>query len=93
MRKSMGLERARSQKHTLETLQGPISELRKKFPMAGACEMTSLLFHEKGMSVSRSVCFEMCFAQYLTKSETGTWLFYTSVLLRRHWSSRERPDA
>ena len=55
MRKQMGLERTRSQKHDLETIQIPIVELRKKYPMAGAREMTSLLFHEKGMSVSRSV--------------------------------------
>jgi hypothetical protein len=55
MRKQMGLERTRSQKHDLETIQLPMIELRKKYPMAGAREMTSLLFHEKGMSVSRSV--------------------------------------
>lgn len=55
MRRKMGLERTRSQKHNLETIQIPIIELRKKYPMAGAREMTSLLFHEKGMSVSRSV--------------------------------------
>jgi hypothetical protein len=51
----MGLERTRSQNHDLNTIQNPIIELRKKYPMAGAREMTSLLFHEKGMSVSRSV--------------------------------------
>ena len=55
MRKEMGLERTRSQNHDLETIQIPMIELRKKYPMAGAREMTSLLFHEKGMSVSRSV--------------------------------------
>jgi hypothetical protein len=59
MRKQMGLERTRSQKHDLETIQISMSELRKKFPMAGAREMTSLLFHEKGMSVSRSVLSEV----------------------------------
>ena len=58
MRKKMGLERARSQKHDLKTIQIPMAELRTKYPMAGAREMTSLLFHEKGMSVSRSVQLE-----------------------------------
>ena len=55
MRKQMGLERSRSQNHDLETIKVPMVELRKKYPMAGAREMTSLLFHEKGMAVSRSV--------------------------------------
>lgn len=55
MRKQMGLERSRSQKHDLESMKIPMNELRRKYPMAGAREMTSLLFHEKGLAVSRSV--------------------------------------
>ena len=55
MCEEMGLEQTCSQKHDLETIQILMIDLRKKYPMAGACEMTSLLFHEKGMSVSQSV--------------------------------------
>jgi hypothetical protein len=89
MRKQMGLERTRSQKHDLETIQIPMTELRKKYPMAGAREMTSLLFHEKGMSVSRSVQPEVlhssCLLAASNKFQIGTWLFYTLKLLRKNW--------
>jgi hypothetical protein len=88
MRKQMGLERTRSQNHDLQTIQIPMIELRKKYPMAGAREMTSLLFHEKGMSVSRSVQSEGLHSSCLAASnkfQIGTWLFYTLKFLRRNW--------
>jgi len=47
----MGLERARQQKHTLETIQLPMQALQKRYPTAGACEARSILFHEWDMSV------------------------------------------
>lgn len=53
MRKKLGLERTRQQGHTLETIYEPMLALRKQYPKAGARDMTSLLFHEKGLSVSR----------------------------------------
>ena len=70
MRKQMGLERTRSQNHDIETIKVPMIELRKKYPMAGAREMTNLLFHERGMSVSRSVqsdCIQLEVAKQLKK--------------------------
>ena len=89
MRKQMGLERTRSQKHDLETLQITMIELRKRYPMAGAREMTSLLFYEKGMSVSRSVQSEILYSESSSlsanKFQIGTWLFCTLKLLRRNW--------
>lgn len=55
MRRQMGLTTARSEKHTLETIHGPISELRITFPLAGAREMANLLFFECKMRVPRCV--------------------------------------
>jgi hypothetical protein len=53
IRKRMGLERTRQQKHTLESIHNAMVTLRQRFPKAGAREMKNLLFHEKGMSVAR----------------------------------------
>ncbi len=39
--------------HTVETIRDSVVALRKRFPKAGARDMTSLLFHEMGMKVSR----------------------------------------
>lgn len=55
MREELGLKRTRQQGHTLESIHIAMTELREKYPKAGAREMSGLLFHEKGMSVSRSV--------------------------------------
>ncbi len=49
----MGLLSTRQQGHTVETIRDSVVALRKRFPKAGARDMTSLLFHEMGMKVSR----------------------------------------
>jgi len=48
----MGLLRTRQQGHTVESIHQAMIELRERFPLAGAREMSSLLFHERDMSVS-----------------------------------------
>ncbi|KAF8076875.1 hypothetical protein FPV67DRAFT_1559232 [Lyophyllum atratum] len=53
-RDRLGLERTRQQKHTLQSIREPMLSLRHQYPKAGAIDMKGLLFHEKGMSVSRS---------------------------------------
>lgn len=53
MRREMGLERPRRQKHTLESILEAVQGLRKLFPLGGAREMMSLLFHEFEMCVPR----------------------------------------
>ena len=55
IRKSLGLLSTRQQGHTVETICDAIVDLWKQFPKAGAWDMTSLLFHRKGMSVSKYV--------------------------------------
>lgn len=55
IRKSLGLLSTRQQGHTIETIREAVADLRKDFPKAGARDMKSLLFHHKGMSVSRFV--------------------------------------
>jgi hypothetical protein len=51
----MGLRRTRQQGHTIESIHEAMLDLRQIYPNAGAREMISLLFHEKGMSVARYV--------------------------------------
>lgn len=63
IRVDMGLERSRRQGHTIETIHEAVTDLRKMYPHAGTREMISLLFHEKSMSVSRSVMMSY-FAAY-----------------------------
>ena len=53
IRQELGLERPRRQKHTLESIREHVQALRELFPLAGAQEMVSLLFHERDMSVER----------------------------------------
>lgn len=53
IRKRMGLLTTRQQGHTVESILEAMIALRKRFPKAGARDMTSTLFHERGMSVSR----------------------------------------
>ncbi|KAF9553186.1 hypothetical protein CPC08DRAFT_645938 [Agrocybe pediades] len=55
IRKRMGLEGTRGQKHMLETIHPFISQLRKKYPKAGARDMVAILFQEKGLMVSRDL--------------------------------------
>ncbi|KIK37536.1 hypothetical protein CY34DRAFT_15632 [Suillus luteus UH-Slu-Lm8-n1] len=55
IRVDMGLERLRRQGRTIETIREAIMELRQMFPHAGTREMIGLLFHEKNMSVAKSV--------------------------------------
>jgi len=50
---SMGLLRTRQQSHSIETIRDAMVNLRIMYPKAGAREMVSLLFHERGMSVAR----------------------------------------
>ncbi|KAG2155220.1 uncharacterized protein EDB93DRAFT_1239155 [Suillus bovinus] len=49
--------------HTVETIHDAVSDLRITYPSAGACEMVSLLFYEREMSVARRVVMEY-FALY-----------------------------
>ncbi|KAG9311682.1 hypothetical protein JVU11DRAFT_7919 [Chiua virens] len=58
IRKELGLQRTRQQRHTKESIRATMMELRVIYPHAGAREMVSLLFHEHGMSVSRRVVQE-----------------------------------
>ncbi|KAG1896356.1 uncharacterized protein F5891DRAFT_1130312 [Suillus fuscotomentosus] len=63
IRVDMGLERSRRQGHTIETIREAVMELRQMFPHAGTREMIGLLFHEKNMSVAKSVMMSY-FAAY-----------------------------
>ena len=53
LRKRLGLLSVRQQGHMLDTIRDVMVALRKQYPKAGTCDMTSILFHEMGMSVSR----------------------------------------
>ena len=53
LRKRLGLLSVRQQEHTLDTIKDVMGALRKRYPKAGARDMTSILFHELGMSVPR----------------------------------------
>ncbi|KAG2359833.1 hypothetical protein BDR07DRAFT_1291218 [Suillus spraguei] len=55
IRLSMGLRRTHQQGHTIESIREAMLDLRQFYPNAGAREMISLLFHEKGMSVARYI--------------------------------------
>ncbi|KAG1796638.1 uncharacterized protein HD556DRAFT_1431265 [Suillus plorans] len=55
VRTDMGLLRTRQQGHSVESIRDAMLELREMYPKAGMREMISLLHHEEGMSVSRSV--------------------------------------
>ncbi|KAG1758695.1 hypothetical protein EDD22DRAFT_956604 [Suillus occidentalis] len=63
IRVDMGLERSRRQGHTIEAIREAVMELRQMFPHAGTREMIGLLFHEKNMSVAKSVMMSY-FAAY-----------------------------
>jgi hypothetical protein len=53
IRKSMGLLRTRQQGHTVESIRDAMVELQEHFPLAGARDMASILFHEKDLLVLR----------------------------------------
>jgi hypothetical protein len=53
IRQDLGLERSRRQNNTVESIREEVQALRELFPLAGAREMTSLLFHERNLSVER----------------------------------------
>ena len=53
IRQDLGLERPRRKKDTLESIREHVQALRELFPLAGAKEMVSLLFHEHDMLVKR----------------------------------------
>ncbi|KAG1730995.1 hypothetical protein EDB19DRAFT_1912657 [Suillus lakei] len=77
IRQAMGLHRTRQQAHTVESIGNAMIELRAIYPNAGAREMASLLFHEKDMSVARSVL-----VSYFARFEPG--------LVREHKARRLR---
>ncbi|KAG1831489.1 hypothetical protein EV424DRAFT_1314109, partial [Suillus variegatus] len=52
---SMGLQRTRQQGHTIESIHDTMINIRQMYPKAGIREVISLLFHEKSMSISRTV--------------------------------------
>ncbi|KAG2114046.1 hypothetical protein BD769DRAFT_1630045 [Suillus cothurnatus] len=66
IRQAMGLHRTCQQAHTVESIRNAMVELRAIYPNAGAREMASLLFHEKDMSVARSVL-----VSYFARFEPG----------------------
>jgi hypothetical protein len=53
IRQNLGLERPRRNKNTLESIREHVQALRELFPLAGAVEMVSLLFHERDLAVER----------------------------------------
>ncbi|KAG1778331.1 hypothetical protein EV702DRAFT_1220104 [Suillus placidus] len=55
VREGMGLRRTRQQFHTVDTIRKAMTDLRQTYPNAGAREVVSLFFHERNMSVARSV--------------------------------------
>ncbi|KIM38531.1 hypothetical protein M413DRAFT_20009 [Hebeloma cylindrosporum] len=55
MRAEMGLTRTRQQAHTPESILPHMQWLRPQYKLAGAREMVNLLFHKRGISVSRHV--------------------------------------
>ncbi|KAG2114133.1 hypothetical protein DEU56DRAFT_749025 [Suillus clintonianus] len=55
IRVGMGLQRTRQQGHSIESIREAMLELRPIYPNAGARDIISLLFHEKGMCVARTV--------------------------------------
>ncbi|KAG6374562.1 hypothetical protein JVT61DRAFT_3911 [Boletus reticuloceps] len=59
----MGLKCTCQQAHTPQTIREVMVEMRQVYPNAGVREMISLLFHEKGMAVSRNIMREY-FALY-----------------------------
>ena len=61
IRKDMGLKRTWQQAHTPQTIRKTMVEMRQVYLNAGAREMISLLFHEKGMAVSRYVSRSLLF--------------------------------
>ncbi|KAG1727663.1 uncharacterized protein EDB91DRAFT_1060983 [Suillus paluster] len=55
IREGMGLRRTRQQGHTIESIRDAMIDLRQMYLKAGIREVISLLFHERDMSVARSV--------------------------------------
>lgn len=53
MRESMGLFRARQQGLNVEEIKDAMQDLRTQYPLAGVREMKNILFHERGLSVTR----------------------------------------
>ena len=64
IRQELGLERPRRQKNTLESIREHVQELRALFPLAGAKEMVSLLFHERDLPVERWVQVKLLHFEY-----------------------------
>ncbi|KAG1777880.1 hypothetical protein EV702DRAFT_1179146 [Suillus placidus] len=55
IRESMGLQHTCQQGHTVESIRDAMMDIRQMYPKAGIREVISLLFHEKNMSVSRTI--------------------------------------
>lgn len=53
--KTLGLQSARAQAHTFDTIAGPIAQMRKMYPNAGAETLRTLLRNSYDMYVSRYV--------------------------------------
>ncbi|KAI6154761.1 hypothetical protein BKA82DRAFT_4010527 [Pisolithus tinctorius] len=85
IRVSLGLYGTRQQDHSPESIQEAMVELRQTYPNAGTREMISLLFHEKQMSVARSVIHD-----YFLTYEPKLIQQHKTRRLRRHrfWAAR-----
>lgn len=78
MRESLGLIRARKQKHTVETIGAAVQSLRSTYPKAGGREMVKLLFYEHNMAVPRSVPLASNLIN-LTVSRSGVVMQYFAL--------------
>ncbi len=55
LKKRWGIKGTRSQKHTLESISGPITELKTRYSMAGARKVTEFLRTQFDMHVPEYV--------------------------------------
>jgi hypothetical protein len=69
----MGVQQTHQQGHTIESICEAMLDLRQFYPNAGAREMISLLFHEKGMSVAMYICFIFCHFNSSKRNSFGTY--------------------
>ncbi|KAF9541946.1 hypothetical protein CPC08DRAFT_650399 [Agrocybe pediades] len=84
IRKRLGLLSARQQKHTIETIHEDMQSLRVSYPKAGAREMVTLLFFQKGKCVSRDLVvsyFHLFEPQLILERKAGR------LKRRRFWAA------
>ncbi|EDQ99277.1 uncharacterized protein LACBIDRAFT_316760 [Laccaria bicolor S238N-H82] len=55
IRWNLGVEWSRRQNHTVESIHEDVQAIRRLYPLAGAREMKSILFHDRDMDVERSL--------------------------------------